>query len=90
MDSKKKSDERIVGPLEERLPLTGAAATIAPSAVLLHLHLMPTEIAPSSDLEGIDPRVAATDKEAAVPLKPSTYIVPIDPVLPPPFSKREP
>src|SRR5688572_33449973 len=71
---------RIVGPVEQGLPLFAAAGEVAAAAVLLDLRDVPADGPPALDL-AIVVGPAPPQVIAAIPLKPAARIVGMDPAL---------
>ncbi len=78
---------RIVGPVEQRLSLLGAAGEVAGAAVFLNLGEMAANGPPAADLPLVV-RTAAAQIVAAVPLKPAPRIIGVYPTLGPPHGQR--
>ena len=61
------SDQRIIRPLQKRLPLPRAAGPVAGFAIGAHLCFVPSEGPPSFDLERVDVGDAPAQIVAAIP-----------------------
>ena len=74
---------RIIRPVEQCLPLPGAAGQIAGAAVSLELGNVPPDGSPSFDLSFVV-GAAPSHEVAAVPLEPAARVLMIDPAFRPP------
>jgi hypothetical protein len=73
--------------MEQRLPLLSTAVEITETAVLLDLGYMSTHRTPSLDLPFII-EASSPDEVPAVPLKPTSWILLVDPPPPSPLCQR--
>src|SRR5690242_316614 len=78
----------VIGPVQQRLPLSAAAEQVAGLAVFLNLADVTADRLPAPDLPAVLCGHAAAHVIAAVPLKPSARIVGMDPAFPFPFRQR--
>jgi hypothetical protein len=86
--ARKSSDETIVAPLQERLPLTRPAGRVVWFAISPHLTGMTRERPPATDLPVINIGYPTTQIVAAIPLKPSSRVGVYDPSIFPPNIER--
>ncbi len=75
----------VISPLEQGLPLSGPAKPVPWFAIRTKLRDVTAEGSPPSDLSSVFVRYAATKIVAAIPLKPATRVVRIDPSFVLPF-----
>lgn len=82
------SDKRVVGPLEQGLPLAWAAGRILRFAIHLYLRRMAAKGAPALDLLLIYFGQPSAQIITAIPLEPAARIGPKNPALVAPYRKR--
>src|SRR6185437_13669775 len=85
-----RSNERIISPLQQRLPLPRPATHVARLAVGTDLAGVAGKTAPAGDLLLVDVLDAAAEIIAAIPLEPAARIGTDDPALLPPDGERLP
>jgi hypothetical protein len=75
----------VIGPVQERLPLSPAAEKVARFAVPPNLLHVPTHGFPPFDLAAVLFRHAPAQIIAAIPLEPAARVVGVNPTLGAPF-----